>query len=143
MNDYKKDTAWGITLFAMALLPILLGLIPGITMMVEEDTGMVHAKNLLMLGDWNNGGVTGALITVVNVYLAIMSGYYIRNQSEGLIKGILIGTIMEIVVGVAALLTEPMLRPVPFFVIPVLAVVEFVLAFIRMKQEQHRFDCFE
>lgn len=143
MNDYKKDTTWGITLFVMALLPLLLGLIPGITMMVDEDTGVVYAKNLLMLDDWNNGGITGALITVVNVYLAIMTGYYIRNQSEGLMKAVLIGTVIEVVVGVAAILTEPLLRPVPFFVIPVLAVVEFVLAFIRMKQEQNRFDCFE
>lgn len=143
MNDYKKDTAWGITLFVMALLPLLLGLIPGITMMVDEDTGAVYAKNLLMLGDWNNGGVTGALITVVNVYLAIMTGYYIRNQSEGLMKAVLIGTVIEVVVGVAAMLTEPLLRPVPFFVIPVLAAVEFVLAFIRMKQEQRRYDCFD
>ena len=142
MNDYKKDTAWGVTLFVMALLPLLLGLIPGITMMVDEDTGVVYAKNLLMLGDWNNGGVTGALITVVNVYLAIMTGYYIRNQSEGLMKAVIIGTVIEVVVGVAAILTEPLLRPVPFFVIPVLAAAEFVLAFIRMKQEQRRYDCF-
>lgn len=140
MNDYKKDTAWGVTLFVMALLPLLLGLIPGITMMVDEETGAVHAKNLLMLGNWNNGGVTGALITVVNVYLSVMSGYYIRNQSEGLMKGIFLGAIVEVVVGVAAILTEPLLCPVPFLVIPVLAVVECVLAFIRMKQEQRRFD---
>ena len=144
MREYKKDTAWGILLTVLAAVPLILGVIPGITQVESFDNaGVVYPSNLLRLEEWNNGGITGALIMVVHVYSIIMCAFYIRNQSTGLAKGIFLGSAVAVVVGVAAILTETQLRPAPFFVIPVIDGISAVLGFFRIRYEEDRYGIYD
>lgn len=136
----KRDLIWSWILIGLNGLSLLLGMIPGMIKIYDKEVQDFVNGCLWKVPSGNIMSNIAPLLIVAFAYSLLTCFIYLKGQSVGKIRGILV---LSIACGVLSLL--PMLPPgiilkMPYGIISCIWGVQSIAAFIRMKMEEKRFD---
>ena len=139
----KSDAIWSWALVGLNILSLLLGLIPGMIKMYDKEVHDFVNGCLLKVPSGNIMKNVAPLLIVAFAYSLLTCFIYLKGQSIGQIRGILVLSVACGVLSLLPLLPPGIILKMPYSVIPCIWGVQSVAAFIRMKGVQKRLDEFE
>lgn len=140
LETRKVDLIWSWTMIGLNVLAMLLGLIPGFIKMYDEETASYVGACLLNAPSGNIMSSMSALLLLIFAYCLILCICYLRSQSVGTVKAIMVFAIGCCVVSALALLPRDTIKAMPYAIIPGLFAVLAVAAGVRGALEQKRLD---
>ena len=140
MQMTKKDVIWSSILIAVPALALVLCVMPFMMYVYDYELREYVLCGMLNLPEdtiMSNLAPVALLATAYNVILGIC---YYRSQGLGTLKAIFVFSIACMLVTLLALLPRNLLLAVPYIIIPCIFLVQAVLSFIHMKEEEKRYD---